>query len=334
MLVSGPRPPSVAGGPLSTRRGTAVVAHAQSLIRRGRSAGSARGWLGRRLDAVPPPMFALSGMFSLQFGSAVAKDLFAEAGPVGTVCLRLVFAAVVLMVAWRPSLRIGRQAWPVVIGYGVVLAGMNLCFYEAIDRLPLGMVVTIEFLGPLTVALLGTRRWTHLVWAVLAAGGVALLTSGGGRVSWLGVGFTLCAATLWGCYIHLSAALGRRTSGGGGLAVAMSVGGLVALPFGIVSAGAALLNPVALIAGFGVALLSSVIPYSVELEALRRMPARVFGILMSLEPAVAALAGLIVLGQTLRPLQWVAIVCVVAASVGATRTAGHPTPEPEQPLDP
>jgi inner membrane transporter RhtA len=274
---------------------------------------------GRGLGSVPPPLLVVAGTVSVQIGSALARNLFSVTGALGAVGLRLAFAAVLLLALWRPSVRMSRRAWAVVTAYGLVLAGMNICFYEAIARLPLGMAVTIEFLGPLTIALLGSRRWLDVLWAVLAAGGVALLTEGGGPVSWLGLVFILGSAALWGCYILLSAKLGEHTSGGGGLALAMAVGGLAAAPLGIADGGGSLLHPMVLAAGLGVALLSSVVPYSVELEALRRLPPKVFGVLMSLEPAVAALAGLLVLGQVLHPAQWAAIALVVAASVGATR---------------
>jgi inner membrane transporter RhtA len=198
---------------------------------------------------------------------------------------------------------------------------MNLSFYEAIARIPLGVAVTIEFLGPLAVALLGSRRLLDALWAVLAAGGVALLAEGSGRFSLVGVLFALGAGAMWACYILLTAKLGQQSVGGGGLAIAMAVGGILAAPIGVAEAGATLFHPSVLLAGLAVALLSSVVPYSVELEALRHIPPRVFGVLMSLEPAVAALCGLVVLGQLLGPAQWAAVCLVVAASIGATR--GH-----------
>lgn len=291
------------------------------------------GWSGpvplrRGLGRVPPIVLVLSGVISLQVGAALATQLFALTGPVGTVTLRLLFAAVILLLVWRPSVRVDRHAVPVVLGYGVVLAGMNMSFYAAIARIPLGLAVTVEFLGPLTIALLAARRWWHVLWAALAAGGVALLTKGGATVSWSGVLFALGAATGWGCYVPLSAALGEKTTGGGGLAWGMAVGALIAAPVGVLDAGRELLNPAALAAGLGVALLASVVPYSVELEALRRMPPGVFGVLMSLEPAVAALAGLVILGQELRPAQWVAVVLVVVASIGVTYTADRRRSDP------
>ena len=182
-------------------------------------------------------------------------------------------------------------------GYGLVLGLMNLCFYLALDRLPLGIAVTVEFLGPLAVALIGSRRWLDALWAVLAGGGVVLLMGGGGEVNLVGLLFALGAGACWGLYIVVSAALGRHTTEGNGLALGMIVAALVAVPFGVADSGAALVQPWVLVAGLGVALLSSVVPYSLDLEALRKMPPRVFGILMSLEPAMAALIGFVLLGR-------------------------------------
>ncbi|CAG7623435.1 EamA family transporter [Actinacidiphila bryophytorum] len=276
---------------------------------------------GRAFGAIPPPALVLVGILSVQVGSAVAKQLFGEVGSFGTVALRLFFAAAVLMLFWRPSLRMDRRAWTVVVGYGLVLGVMNLCFYLALDRLPLGIAVTTEFLGPLAVALGGSRRWLDVLWALLAGGGVALLVEGRGELDLVGLLFALAAGICWGLYILLGAALGRRTTEGNGLAVGMAVAALVAVPFGVVDSGTALVRPWVLLAGLGVALLSSVVPYSLELEALRKIPPHVFGILMSLEPAMAALIGLVVLGESLHWSQWAAVLCVMAASAGATRGA-------------
>ena len=271
---------------------------------------------------IPPTAQVLAGIVSVQIGAALAKQLFATVGSTGSVALRIFFAAAVLLVVWRPSLRLSRRAWAAVASYGLVLGAMNLSFYLALAHLPLGVAVTITFIGPLAVAIGGSRRWLDAVWGLLAAGGVVLLAEGGnGDVQLLGVLLALVTAACWAAYILLSAALGRHTSGGGGLALGMVLATLVVAPIGIAEAGAALLQPWVLLAGFGVALLSSVIPYSLELEALRRMPPKVFGVLMSLEPAVAALVGLFLLGEILGATQWVAVLMVVVASVGATKTA-------------
>ncbi|MFR9729300.1 EamA family transporter [Saccharopolyspora sp. MS10] len=298
-----------------------VAVHMDGASARG---GSWRGEVGpvlaKGFGAIPPPALVLLGVISLQVGAAFAKQLFTVAGASGVVTLRLLFAALVLLAVWRPSLRLDRTSLLVVVGYGAVLAGMNMCLYQAIDRIPLGVAVTIEFLGPLAVAVFGSRRKLDVVWAVLAGLGVLLLSRGEGGLDPVGVGFALAAAVLWASYILVGAKLGERTRGGGGLALGIAFGALMALPFGISGAGTELLSPPVLAAGLVVALMSSVVPYSLELEALRRMPARVFGVLMSVEPAVAALAGLVVLREALEPVQWLAICCVVIASIGATRS--------------
>jgi inner membrane transporter RhtA len=279
---------------------------------------SLSGLAGRTLGAIPPTVLVLLGIVSVQVGSALAKGLFSAVGSFGTVALRLFFAAAMLMLLWRPTLRMNRRAWGVVVSYGVILGLMNLCFYLALARIPLGIAVTIDFLGPLAVALAGSRRWLDAFWAVLAGGGVVLLMEGGGDVDLVGFLFALAAGTFWGLYILVGAALGRHTTQGNGLALGMAVAALVAVPFGVAASGTALIQPWVLVAGLGVALLSSVIPYTVDLEALRKMPPRVFGILMSLEPAMAALIGFILLRESLHWSQWIAVLCVVAASAGAT----------------
>ncbi|MFB7291574.1 EamA family transporter [Actinacidiphila glaucinigra] len=276
---------------------------------------------GRAYGAIPPTALVLLGIVSVQVGSALAKHLFSEVGSFGTVALRLFFAAAVLTLFWRPSLRMDRRTWTVVLGYGVTLGLMNLCFYLSLARIPLGIAVTVEFLGPLTVALAGSRRWLDAFWALLAAGGVVLLMEGRGELDPAGLLLALAAGTCWGLYILVGAALGRRTAEGNGLALGMAVAALVTVPFGVADSGTALVQPWVLLAGLGVALLSSVIPYSLDLEALRRIPPRVFGILMSLEPAMAALIGLVVLHESLHWSQWIAVLCVVAASAGAAREA-------------
>jgi inner membrane transporter RhtA len=285
------------------------------------SRSSPTALVGRAFGAIPPTALVMLGIVSAQMGSALAKHLFSAVGSFGAVALRLFFAAVVLMLLWRPSLRMNRRTWTVVLSYGVVLASMNLCFYLALARIPLGIAVTTEFLGPLAVALAGSRRWLDAFWAVLAAGGVVLLMEGRGDLDLVGFLFALAAGACWGLYILVGAALGRHTTEGNGLALGMAVAALMAVPFGVADSGTALIQPWVLGAGLGVALLSSVVPYSLDLEALRKIPPRVFGILMSLEPAMAALIGLIVLQESLRWSQWIAVLCVVAASAGATRGA-------------
>jgi inner membrane transporter RhtA len=257
----------------------------------------------------------------LQFGAGYAVTLFDDLGPAGAAFLRLAIAAVVLLAIWRPRVR-GRPVADLRVAalFGVALGLMNFAIYSAMDRIPLGIAVTIEFAGPLAVAVAGSRRALDLLWVALAAAGILLLADPGGPsdLDAAGVAFALLAAAMWAAYIQLSVRTGRIFPGGSGLALAMVVGAVVIMPLGVAQAGSALLEPDLLAAGAAVALASSVIPYSLELEALRRLPARVFGVLMSLEPAVAALAGLVVLGQELGARAWLAIALVIAASAGVT----------------
>ncbi len=256
----------------------------------------------------------VAAVTSLQFGAGFAVTLFDELGPAGAAFLRLTIAAAVLLAIWRPR-RHPAQDIRLAGLFGITLGLMNLCIYEAMDRIPLGIAVTIEFWGPLAVAVAGSRRPLDLLWVALAAAGIVLLADPGGSLDAVGVAFALAAGGLWAGYILLSVRVGAVFPGGSGLAIAMVFGALVTLPFGL---DADLLEPELLAAGVVVALASSVIPYSFELEALRRLPARVFGVLMSLEPAVAAVAGLVVLGQALALREWLAIALVVVASVGVT----------------
>jgi inner membrane transporter RhtA len=272
---------------------------------------------------VPPPLLVLAGAASVQFGGAIAKSIFDEVGPGGAVFMRTLFAALVLALIWRPRLSgHGRRDVVLVILFGLSLAGMNGSFYAALDRIPLGIAVTFEFVGPLGVAVFGSRRRLDLVWVALAAAGILLLSDGGGGdLDGLGVMLALLAGAFWAAYILLAARVGQVFPGGGGLALAMLIATVPLTPVGIADAGADLLTPWVLAVGFAVGMLSSAIPYTLELEALRRLPAGVFGVLMSLEPALAAMAGFVVLGEDLAAREIVAILLVVAASAGAARGA-------------
>jgi inner membrane transporter RhtA len=279
--------------------------------------------LSDRLRGAPPTALVLFPIVSVQLGAAVAKSLFDSLGPGGTVFLRIAFAALVLFLLVRPKLGEHDRAGYLVAGlFGLTLAGMNFSIYLAFDRIPLGVAVTLEFVGPLGVAVAGSRQVLDLLWVVLAAAGILLLAPlgvlGGMDLDPVGVAFALLAGCLWACYILLSASTGSAFPGGTGLVIALCVGTLVLFPFGMAGAGYALLDPKLLLAGFGVAMLSSAIPYSLELEALRKLPARVFGVLMSLDPAVAALAGLVVLGERLEMRAVAAILFVTIASAGAS----------------
>jgi inner membrane transporter RhtA len=274
---------------------------------------------------VPAPLYALGAIASVQLGATVATHLFASLGPTGTVFLRVGFGACILLALARPRWpRFDARQWGAIVLFGLIIAGMNLCFYQAIARIPLGIAVTIEFLGPLGVAIAGSRRGLDFAWALMAAAGVGMLSFSGGSVTSAGVLFALGAAAGWAAYIVLSQRVGRLVPGPDGLAVALAVGGLALLPFGIAGAGASLLDFRNLGVGVVVAILSSAIPFSLEFAALRRLSSQLFGILMSLEPAMGAAAGFFFLGQRLSFRDLIAIALVMAASVGATRAAGRP----------
>ena len=272
--------------------------------------------------------FVLIGILSVQFGAAIAKDLFDRVDPTAMVFLRLLTSALVLLAIARPALRARtREDWQVVAAFGATLGLMNWAIYQSFARIPLGIAVTIEFVGPLTIAVLGSRRARDLVWVALAAIGVALLGFEPAGVTLSGVLFALLAGASWAAYILLSASTGRRWPGLDGLAMASVLATLLLTVPAIHAGGGTLLDPEILALGAAVGLLSSVIPYSFEMAALRRLRPAVFSILMSLEPAVAALAAVVVLQEFLAPVQWVAMGCVIVASVGATRS-GTPQTEP------
>jgi inner membrane transporter RhtA len=279
-----------------------------------------------RAERIPPTLLVLVAVTSVQFGGALAKTLFDEVGPGGTVFLRVLFAALVLAAIWRPALGgRSRADWNLIVSFGFALVAMNLAFYEALDRIPLGIAVTIEFVGPLGVAVAGSRRALDLLWVALAAAGILLLSDfGTADLDTLGVALALLAGAFWAAYILLSARVGRVFEGGEGLTLAMGAGALMLAPVGVADGGGELFVPGVIALGLGVAILSSAIPYTLEMEALRRMPAGVFGVLMSLEPAMAALAGFIVLDEGLAARELVAIGLVVAASAGAARNASVP----------
>ena len=267
-------------------------------------------------------LLVLGGIVSVQVGASVAKNLFDDVGPAGAVFLRVGFAALLLVAIWRPSLRgLPREHMRDIALFGFVLAAMNFSFYEALDRIPLGIAVTLEFVGPLAVAIWASRRRADLVWVALAAAGILLLSPvPGGSISAAGAALALLAGVFWAFYIVLTARVGRAAPGGAPLALAMVFGAVLLLPAGAAHADE-LGDLGVLAAGLAVAVLSSAIPYSLELEALRRLARGTFGVLMSLEPAVAAAVGFVALGQDLAARELVAIALVVAASAGALRTS-------------
>ena len=304
------------------------------------------------LRAAPASVLVFAGIVSVQLGAASAARAFSQAGPAGVTGLRLWWAALIMAVfGGRALVRTLRtvvtdRAWrdlAVAVAFGLVLGAMNYSIYQSFARIPLGVAVTIEFLGPLAVAVASSRRRIDVLWVALAAAGVLLLTQNGGRLTSssggagpllgltttaTGLAFALIAAAGWAAYILLSRAIGRRFSDSSGLVVAMIVAALVVTGPAIAQAGPALAKPGPIAAGLAAGLLSSVIPYRFELEALRRVPAGVFGIWMSVEPAVAALVGLALLGEALTGRQWLAVVLVVIASAGAARFAARSSRPP------
>ena len=278
-----------------------------------------------------PVLLVLLGILSVQFGAGIAKSLFDEVAPTTIVWLRLATSALVLVLVARPVLRgRSRADWLVAVALGVSLGVMNWAIYQSFLRIPLGVAVTLEFVGPLALAVAGSRRARDLLWVALAAVGVAVLglSGGSGSLSLAGVLFALLAGGCWAAYILLSAQTGRRWPGLDGLAVASVVAMLLLTPAAVHTGRSDLLDPRILVLGALVGLLSSVIPYSCEMVALRSIRPSVFSVLMSLEPAAAALAGILVLGEFLTLEQWVAMACIVIASVGATRSTRPVAPAP------
>lgn len=272
------------------------------------------------MASVPPPVLVLFSIISVQLGAALAKGLFQQIGSSGTVFLRCSFAALALVLFWRPRLRAySRAEYGLLILYGLTIAGMNVAFYASIARIPLGIASTLEFLGPLGVAVAASRRKLDFLWAGLATAGLVLLAPIGSIViDPLGIGLALLAGAGWAAYILLTVRVGRTFSGGSGLALGMGIASLALIPLGVANGGAALLHPQVLLLGVGVAILSTIVPFSLEFEALRRLPPRVFGVLMSLEPAIAALVGFVVLGETASLRALIALVLIVMASGGSS----------------
>jgi inner membrane transporter RhtA len=273
-------------------------------------------------------LLTLASIISVQSGSALATGLFDSVGPAGAVFLRASFGALALVLFTRGA-PLRTREWPHrdVWLLSVSVAAVNLFFYAALDRLPLGITVTLEFVGPLGVAVLGSRRPRDVLWVLLAAAGIVLLSDGGsGGIDGLGVALALAAGFFWGAYIVLSDRVGALAPGPGGATMAAILSALMVAPLGIAQGGTDLLAISTFAAGAAVGVLSTAIPYAAEMEALRRLPRAVFGVLMSLEPAVAAAIGFLALSQDLSPRELLAIALVVIASAGALRTAAAPSP--------
>ena len=280
---------------------------------------------GRRAPSMlPATLMVLGSCTSLQVGAALATRLFPATGAPGATLLRLGLAACALLAVSRPRMKSWTRAqWRAVLLFAVTLAGMNGFFYAALARIPLGVAVTIEFLGPLTLSVVLSRRVRELGWVLLALVGVVTLgwtgeSGSGASLDIVGIVFVLIAAVFWALYILAGARASAAVPGTGGLAVAMAMAAILLAPSGIRGATHVVDRPSLLLVALGTALMASVVPYSLEFAALRRLPKRTFGILLSLEPAVATLAGWLVLSQSVGPLAIVAILAVVAASVGST----------------
>jgi len=277
------------------------------------------------LGRVPPVSLILGSVISVQFGAAISVTIFSEVGVAGSTLLRLTFASLFLLLLSRPKVAQWSCAqMKMALLFGMVLAAMNLSFYFAINILPVGIATTIEFLGPISIAAIFSRRLLDGLWVMLAAAGVVLIAqpwSGGGNLELSGVLLALLSAFFWGVYILIAQSSNKVFPDRDGLTVAMMIGTAIVFIPGVISGGSTLVTPHILLLGAVIGLLSSLIPYSFELEALRRMPARVFGTLMSIEPAVAVFTGFVVLSQKPTLLELFAIALVVIASIGVTRTA-------------
>jgi len=274
----------------------------------------------------------LTSVFSVQFGATLSEHLFPVIGVEGTTACRQAFSAIALLLLFQPWRAMpDRKHWPIIALYGVLLGVMNLTFYCAIARLPLGIAVALEFTGPLAVAVISSRKWIDFLWVGCAVAGLGILVpwqGGAGHIDLLGVVFALIAAACWGAYILVGQKISLRVDGGKAVALGMTVSTLLTVPLGIVRAGPALWSWPILLMGAGAAIVSSAIPYSCEMWALKRIPAKTFSLMMSLEPAAGALMGLLLLHEHLRGLQWLAIALVIAASAGSSLTAKHAPDEP------
>jgi inner membrane transporter RhtA len=273
----------------------------------------------------------LIAIVSVQLGATLSKHVFPLVGSEGTTALRQFFATVSLLIVFQPW-RGGpeRKHWPVLALYGAILGVMNLVFYASIARIPLGIAVALEFSGPLAVAILGSRKWSDFIWVACAVAGLLILLpwgEGSAALDPLGVVYALIAGVLWGLYIIVGQKVGDRVHGGKAVALGMAFSTIFTVPIGMAFAGAVPWSPTIMLYGLGIGILASAIPYALEMMALKAMPAKTFGLMMSLEPAVAALLGLVILHELLTGLQWLAVALVIVASAGSSLTARRGMPE-------
>lgn len=288
-----------------------------------RDPGPTGPWLKRTVDAIPPPGLVLLAIAAIQSGAGIATHLFPALGADGTVAVLIIFSALLLALAGRGRLRSFAPAlvrnWRLLGAFGVCIAAMNLFFFEAIARIPLGVAVAFEFIGPLGVAAFTSRRASHVFWVALAACGIVLLFPvSGADLDPVGIGFALTAGVGWACFILLARRVGRRLPGNDGLTIAMIIAAVTMLPLVAPVTGVLLADPWLLLIGLGVALLSTSIPFTLEFRALQRLSTRTCGVLVSLEPAVAALVGAVLLQQHIGTRGMVAVGCVVAAAIAVT----------------
>jgi inner membrane transporter RhtA len=269
---------------------------------------------------ISPIPALLLAMISVNSGAAIAKTLFPLLGATATASLRIGLSAIILLTVYRPNLfKISNAQWRIIIPYGLTLGAMNLAFYLALERISIGLAVTIEFIGPLVLAILGSKRLLDYLWVVLAASGIILIAPwSDNNVDFTGVLFALVAASLWATYIVFGGKVSKIFNGGEAVAIGMLFASLLIVPFGILENGFSKLTMPLFYSGIGLALLSSAIPFTLEMKALAHLPSRTFSILMSLEPATAALCGLLFLNERLSPYEIIAVICVITASIGAT----------------
>ena len=280
-----------------------------------------------KLFNIPPIPAVLFAIISVQSGAAIAKTLFPAIGAAGTASLRIGISAIILLAVYRPNLlKITPNQWKIVIPYGLSLGAMNLIFYLAIERIPIGLAVTLEFIGPLVVAVIGSKRLIDYLWVLLAAIGIVLIAPWSNNgIDLLGVLFALLAGALWAAYIVLGTKVSKIMKGGDAVATGMLFASVLIVPFGILENGLNNLTPTFLYLGIALALLSSAIPFTLEMKALAQLPARTFSILMSLEPAAASIFAFIFLQEYLTFNEILAVVFVVIASVGSTITSKRTT---------
>ena len=277
-------------------------------------------------SALLPIAFILVASFSVQGGAAIAKGIFPLIGVAGTAAIRILLSAIILLVVFRPPVgRLTADQWRAVVPYGISIGVMNLLFYQALARIPLGLAVALEFVGPLALAIFGSRRPLDVVWVVLAMAGIVLIApfKADGAVDPVGVVYALLTGACWAAYIVLGGRVSQRLDAGAGVAIGMAVAALVASPFAVAEGGIRSFGPALLVPCIALAVLSSALPFTLEMKALRLLPGRIFSVLMSLEPVVAALCGLVLLGERLTRTQWIAVTAIVIASAGVATSVGQ-----------